>query len=101
MAAVPRPSRRTRSDRRGFALVSRLYEADRAVAGCGPFVGGSRGRIGATLARCGFGAAVAVVAAAVTIYLDSVPDVWRHVVTWNALSWSVDQACPSRSSALS
>jgi len=26
------------------------------------------------------------------VYLDSVPDVWRHVVTWNALSWSVDQA---------
>jgi hypothetical protein len=45
-----------------------------------------------TLVRCGFGAAVAVVAAAVTVYLDSVPDVWRHVVTWNALSWSLDQA---------
>ena len=45
-----------------------------------------------TLVRCGFGAAVAVVAAAVTVYLDSVPDVWRHVVTWNALSWSIDQA---------
>src|SRR5205814_10055720 len=24
--------------------------------------------------------------------MDSVPDVWRHVVTWNALSWSPDQA---------
>jgi hypothetical protein len=48
----------------------------------------------ATLGRCGFGAAVAVVAAAVTVYLDSVPDVWRHVVTWNALSWSLDQALP-------
>ena len=46
----------------------------------------------AALGRFGFGAAVAVVAAAVTIYLDSVPDVWRHVVTWNALSWSLDQA---------
>jgi hypothetical protein len=46
----------------------------------------------ATLLRCGFGAAVAVVAAAVTVYMDSVPDVWRHVVTWNALSWSPDQA---------
>jgi hypothetical protein len=46
----------------------------------------------ATLVRCGFGAAVAVVAAAVTVYMDSVPDVWRHVVTWNALSWSLDQA---------
>ena len=45
-----------------------------------------------TLLRCGFGAAVAVVAAAVTVYLDSVPDVWRHVVTWNALSWSPEQA---------
>ncbi|HYV21320.1 MAG TPA: hypothetical protein VEN31_01565, partial [Candidatus Bathyarchaeia archaeon] len=45
----------------------------------------------ATLARSGFGAAVAVVAAAVTVYLDSVPDMWRHVVTWNALPWSPDQ----------
>jgi hypothetical protein len=45
-----------------------------------------------TLLRSGFGAAVAVVAAAVTVYLDSVPDVWRHVVTWNALAWSLDQA---------
>jgi hypothetical protein len=35
---------------------------------------------------------VSVVAAAVTVYLDSVPDVWRHVVTWNALSWSAGQA---------
>jgi hypothetical protein len=42
--------------------------------------------------RFGFGAAVAIVAGAVTVYLDSVPDVWRHVVTWNALSWSADQA---------
>lgn len=46
----------------------------------------------ATLTRCVFGAAVAVVAAAVTVYLDSVPDVWRHVVAWNALTWSLDQA---------
>lgn len=46
----------------------------------------------ATLARCVFGAAVALVAAAVTVYLDSVPDVWRHVVGWNTLSWSLDQA---------
>ena len=45
-----------------------------------------------TLGRFGFGAAVAVVAAAVTVYLDSVPDVWRHVVTWNALLWSTEQA---------
>ena len=46
----------------------------------------------AALLRCVFGGAVAVVAAAVTVYLDSVPDVWRHVVSWNALSWSLDQA---------
>ena len=45
-----------------------------------------------TLGRLGFGAAVAAIAAAVTVYLDSVPDVWRHVVTWNALSWSAEQA---------
>jgi hypothetical protein len=46
----------------------------------------------ATLVRFGFGAAVGLLAAAGTIYLDSVPDVWRHVVTWNALSWSIEQA---------
>lgn len=46
------------------------------------------------LARFVFGAAVAIVAAAVTVYLDSVPDVWRHVVTWNALSWSLEQWLP-------
>jgi hypothetical protein len=45
----------------------------------------------ATLVRWGFGGAVAVVAAAVTVYLDSVPDIWRHVVTWNELPWSLDQ----------
>jgi hypothetical protein len=28
------------------------------------------------------------------VYLDSVPDVWRHVVTWNALSWSLEQWLP-------
>jgi hypothetical protein len=43
------------------------------------------------LARFGLGAAVAMVAGAATIYLDSAPDVWRHVVTWNALSWSAEQ----------
>jgi len=58
----------------GAALVAWLAWSDRA-----------------TLARSGFGAAVAVVAAAVTVYLDSVPDIWRHVVTWNALPWSLDQ----------
>jgi hypothetical protein len=46
----------------------------------------------ATLARFSFGAAVGVVAAAGTIYLASVPDVWRHVVTWNSLAWSIEQA---------
>jgi hypothetical protein len=45
-------------------------------------------------ARFVFGVAVAMVAAAVTVYLDSVPDVWRHVVTWNALSWSLEQWLP-------
>jgi hypothetical protein len=43
------------------------------------------------LARFGLGAAVAMVAGAASIYLDSAPDVWRHVVTWNALSWSAEQ----------
>ena len=45
-----------------------------------------------SFARFGFGAAVAIVASAVTIYMDSVPDVFRHVVTWNALGWSTEQA---------
>ena len=44
------------------------------------------------LARFGFGAAVAIAAGAINVYLESVPDVWRHVVTWNALSWSAEQA---------
>jgi len=26
------------------------------------------------------------------VYLDSVPDIWRHVVTWNALPWSFEGA---------
>jgi hypothetical protein len=59
----------------GAALVAWLGWSDRAA-----------------LVRFGFGAAVASVAAAVTVYLDSAPDVWRHVVTWNALSWSAEQA---------
>ena len=46
------------------------------------------------LARFVFGASVGTVAAAVTVYLDSVPDVWRHVVTWNALSWSFEEWLP-------
>jgi hypothetical protein len=48
----------------------------------------------AAFVRFVFGAAVATVAAAGTVYLDSVPDVWRHVVTWNALSWSLEQWLP-------
>jgi hypothetical protein len=48
----------------------------------------------AAFTRLVFGAAVAIFAAAVTVYLDSVPDVWRHVVTWNALSWSLEQWLP-------
>lgn len=45
-------------------------------------------------ARFVLGASVATLAAAITVYLDSVPDVWRHVVTWNALSWSLEQWLP-------
>ena len=44
------------------------------------------------LVRFVFGLAVGAVGAAITIYLDSFPDVWRHVVTWNALTWSASQA---------
>ena len=45
-----------------------------------------------SFARFAFGAALAVIGAAAMISLDSVPDVWRHVVVWNELSWSAEQA---------
>jgi hypothetical protein len=76
----------------GFALIFAALAKPTALLPAAALVAWLAVSDRAALARCGFGAAVAVVAAAVTVYLDSVPDVWRHVVTWNALSWSLDQA---------
>jgi hypothetical protein len=76
----------------GFALVFAAFAKPTALLPAAALLAWLAWSDRATLVRCGFGAAVAVVAAAVTVYLDSVPDVWRHVVTWNALSWSLDQA---------
>ena len=76
----------------GFALVFAAFAKPTALLPSAAIVAWLAWSDRATLVRVGFGAAVAVVAAAVTVYLDSVPDVWRHVVTWNALSWSIDQA---------
>jgi hypothetical protein len=76
----------------GFALVFAALAKPTALLPAAALVGWLAWADRPTLGRAGFGAAVAVVAAAVTVYLDSVPDVWRHVVTWNALPWSLDQA---------
>jgi hypothetical protein len=76
----------------GFALVFAAFAKPTALLPAAALLIWLAWSDRATLVRFGFGVAVAVVAAAVTIYLDSVPDVWRHVVTWNALSWSLDQA---------
>jgi hypothetical protein len=76
----------------GFALVFAALAKPTALLPAAALVAWLAWSDRATLARSGFGAAVAVVAAAVTIYLDSVPDIWRHVVTWNALPWSFDAA---------
>ena len=75
----------------GFALVFAALAKPTALLPGAALVAWLAWSDRATLARSGFGAAVAVVAAAVTVYLDSVPDIWRHVVTWNALPWSLDQ----------
>ena len=45
-----------------------------------------------TLVRFAFGAAIGIAAGAAIVYLDSPGDVWRHVVVWNQLSWSLVQA---------
>ena len=76
----------------GFALVFAALAKPTALLPATALVASLAWSDRPTLGRFGFGAAVAVVAAAVTVYLDSVPDVWRHVVTWNALSWSTEQA---------
>jgi hypothetical protein len=92
LAVVLLDRRRELAPIAGFALVFAALAKPTALLPAAALVAWLAWSDRATLVRCGFGAAVAVVAAAVTVYLDSVPDVWRHVVTWNALSWSADQA---------
>ena len=92
LAVVLLDRRRELAPIAGFALIFAALAKPTALLPAGALVAWLAWSDRATLVRCGFGAAVAVVAAAVTVYLDSVPDVWRHVVSWNALSWSVDQA---------
>ena len=92
LAVVLLDRRRELAPIAGFALVFAALAKPTALLPAAALLAWLAWSDRATLARCGFGAAVAVVAAAVTVYMDSVPDMWRHVVTWNALSWSVDQA---------
>ena len=92
LAVVLLDRRRDLAPIAGFALVFAALAKPTALLPAAALVAWLAWSDRATLVRLGFGGAVAVVAAAVTVYLDSVPDVWRHVVTWNALSWSVDQA---------
>jgi hypothetical protein len=91
LAVVLLDRRRELAPIAGFALVFAALAKPTALLPAAALVAWLAWSDRATLVRCGFGAAVAVVAAAVTVYMDSVADVWRHVVTWNALSWSVDQ----------
>jgi hypothetical protein len=92
LAVVLLDRRRELAPIAGFAMVFAALAKPTALLPAAALVAWLAWSDRATLVRFGFGAAVSVVAAAVTVYLDSVPDVWRHVVTWNALSWSVDQA---------
>ena len=92
LAVVLLDRRRELAPIAGFALVFAALAKPTALLPAAALVAWLAWSDRAMLVRCAFGAAVAVVAAAVTVYLDSVPDVWRHVVTWNALSWSADQA---------
>jgi hypothetical protein len=92
VAVVTLDRRRELAPIAGFALVFAALAKPTALLPGAALVAWLAWSDRATLVRLGFGSAVAIVAAAVTVYLDSVPDVWRHVVTWNALSWSIDQA---------
>ena len=91
IAVVVLDRRRDLAPIAGFALVFATLAKPTALLPAGALVAWLSWSDRAALGRAGFGAAVAVVAAAVTVYLDSVPDIWRHVVTWNALAWSVEQ----------
>jgi hypothetical protein len=44
------------------------------------------------LSRYVLGAAAAMISVAATVALDSPPDIWRHVIVWNTLAWSPQQA---------
>jgi len=92
LAVVLLDRRRELAPIAGFALVFAALAKPTALLPAAALLAWLAWSDRTTLVRCGFGAAVAVVAAAVTVYMDSVSDLWRHVVTWNALSWSVDQA---------
>jgi len=92
LAVVILDRRRELAPIAGFALVFAALAKPTALLPAAALVVWLAWSDRATLARSGFGAAVAVVAAAVTLYLDSVPDIWRHVVTWNALPWSFEGA---------
>jgi hypothetical protein len=92
IAVVTLDRRRDLAAVAGFALVFAAFAKPTALLPAFALTGWLVWRDRTALARYGFGVAVGVVAAAVTVYLDSVPDVWRHVVTWNALSWSAEQA---------
>jgi hypothetical protein len=92
LAVVILDRRRDLAPIAGFALVFAALAKPTALLPAAALVVWLGWADRATLARTGFGAAVAVVAAAVTVYLDSVPDIWRHVVTWNALPWTVEGA---------
>jgi hypothetical protein len=91
LAVVLLDRRRELAPIAGFALIFAALAKPTALLPAAALVAWLAWSDRATLVRWGFGAAVAVVAAAVTVYLDSVPDIWRHVVTWNALPWSLDQ----------
>jgi hypothetical protein len=91
-AVVTLDRRRDLAALAGFALVFAAFAKPTALLPALALAAWLVWRDRASLARFGFGAAVAIVAAAVTVYLDSMPDAWRHVVTWNALPWSAQQA---------
>src|SRR5207245_2419039 len=94
LAVVLLDRRRELAPMAGFALVFAALAKPTAFLPAAALVTWLAWSDRRTLGRLGFGAAVAAIAAAVTVYLDSVPDVWRHVVTWNALSWSFEQWLP-------
>src|ERR1700694_4627803 len=72
----------------GFALVFAALAKPTALLPAAALVAWLAWAGRGTLVRGGFGAAVAGVAAAVTLYLDFVPDVGRPVGAWEAVLWA-------------